>query len=218
MTDGFWACFVFARCKPKKETDPNVFDLEDFQADEVKEHFLPYPNVFDLEDFQADEVKEHFLPCALDPGRRQIFTATVAHSPEELEIRRCSGKERACYAGTNRRATYVERLKTQQNVKTIETNLPTAKTVNNEKFQERIRYLLVHLPRLFQFYSYKSAPFRFNDYQGRQRANAEMANILINGGKKYNKMKRKNTIKNRKQRKKKHKDKKITKDKGFVQL
>ena len=197
MTDGFGACFVFARCKPKKETNPNVFDLEDFQA---------------------DEVKEHFLPCALDPGRRQIFTATVAHSPEELEIRRCSGKERACYAGTNRRATYVERLKTQQNVKTIETNLPTAKTVNNEKFQERIRYLLVHLPRLFQFYSYKSAPFRFNDYQGRQRANAEMANILINGGKKYNKMKRKNTIKNRKQRKKKHKDKKITKDKGFVQL
>ena len=177
MTDGFEACFVFARCKPKKETDPNVFDLEDFQA---------------------DEVKEHFLPCALDPGRRQIFTATVAHSPEELEIRCCSGKERACYVGTNRRATYVER------------------TVNNEKFQERIRYLLVHLPRLFQFYSYKSAPFRFNDYQGRQRANAEMANILINGGKKYNKMKRKNTIKNRKQRKKKHKDKKITKDKGFV--
>ena len=49
MSDGFGACFVFARCKSKKETDPNVFDLEDFRA---------------------DEVKEHFLPCALDPGWR----------------------------------------------------------------------------------------------------------------------------------------------------
>jgi hypothetical protein len=40
------------------------------------------------------------------------------------------------------------------------------------------------LPVLFEFYSFKSAPFKFHDYQGKQRSNAEMANILINGGKK----------------------------------
>ncbi|ORE00684.1 hypothetical protein BCV72DRAFT_310753 [Rhizopus microsporus var. microsporus] len=55
---------------------------------------------------------------------------------------------------------------------------------------------------LFRFYDEKSAPFRFYDYQGRQRSNAEMANILISGGKKYNKTKQ-----NRKQRKKKRKKK-----------
>jgi hypothetical protein len=79
MTDGFGACFVFARSKSNKQTDPNVFVLDDFQA---------------------NEVKEHLLPCAIDPGRRHVFTATIAHSPEELETRRCSSKERACYAGT----------------------------------------------------------------------------------------------------------------------
>ncbi|KAI9354461.1 hypothetical protein BD770DRAFT_324804, partial [Pilaira anomala] len=44
---------------------------------------------------------------------------------------------------------------------------------------------------LFKFYNRQYAPFRFFDYQERQRANNEMANILLNGGKKYNNAKRK---------------------------
>jgi hypothetical protein len=64
----------------------------------------------------------------------------------------------------------------------------------------------VHLPLFFQFYNYKSAPFRFYDYQGRQRSNAEMANILLNGGKKYNLAKRKHTRKYRRRRKKNRKE------------
>ncbi|GAA5811008.1 hypothetical protein MFLAVUS_004437 [Mucor flavus] len=163
MSDGFGACFVFARRKPNREMDPNVFKLEDFNS---------------------DEFEEHFIPCAIDPGRRQIFTASIAHSPEEIEVRRCSRKERACYTDAGRRAAYVELLKIRQNVKVIETNLPTAKTVNYQRLQERTHYLLLHLPRLFDFYSYKYAYFRFHDYRGRQRANAEVANLLINGGKK----------------------------------
>ncbi|CEP19239.1 hypothetical protein [Parasitella parasitica] len=154
MTDGFGACFVCVRCKPKKDT-------------------------INLEDFGADEVREDFLPCALDPGRRQVITATVAQSPEELETRRSSGKERPCYAGTTRRAVHVEQVKAQQNIKSIETNQPTAKAVSEKKFHERIRY--------------KSVPFRFHDYQGKQRATAEMANLVIKGGEKYNKMRRKST-------------------------
>jgi hypothetical protein len=108
-------------------------------------------------------------------------------------------------------------MKIRQNIKEIETNIPTSKTVNKEKCKERFRYVLDHLPVLFEFYSFKSARFRFHDYQGKQRSNAEMANILINGGKKYNPAKRKNTKKNRKNRKKRHKDKRTDKNKRFVQ-
>ncbi|CEG65166.1 hypothetical protein RMATCC62417_02003 [Rhizopus microsporus] len=76
-----------------------------------------------------------------------------------------------------------------------------------EKTNACVTYALISIPRLFRFYGEKSALFRFYDYQGRQRSNAEMANILINGGKKYNKTKRKKAKKNRKQRKKKIKKK-----------
>jgi hypothetical protein len=40
----------------------------------------------------------------------------------------------------------------------------------------------------------------FENYQGVQRAREEMTNVLINGGKKYNKTKRKKIRKNRKRR------------------
>ncbi|GAA5816846.1 hypothetical protein MFLAVUS_010380 [Mucor flavus] len=93
------------------------------------------PNVFELEDFSSDEVEEHFIPCAVDSERRQVFTASIAHSPEDIEVRRCSRKERACYTGADRRAAYVELLKIRQNVKVIEANLPTAKTVNYQRLQ-----------------------------------------------------------------------------------
>lgn len=42
------------------------------------------------EDFRIQKVKEHFFPCALDPGRRQIFTSNIAHSPKQSEIRHCN--------------------------------------------------------------------------------------------------------------------------------
>jgi hypothetical protein len=139
MTDGFGASFVFARRKPQEETHSNVFDLEDFHS---------------------EEIKEHFLPCALDPGRRQVFTATVSHSPEELEVRRYSTKGRPCYAGTIRRSRYIDKMKIRLNIKEIETDIPTSKTVNKEKCKERFRYVLDHLPLLFEFYSFKSAFFK----------------------------------------------------------
>ena len=74
-----------------------------------------------------------------------------------------------------------------------------------EKTNAYVTYALVNIPHSFRFYDEKSAPFRFYDYQGKQRSNVEMANILINGGKKYNKAKRKKTKQSRKQRKKKRK-------------
>lgn len=65
----------------------------------------------------------------------------------------------------------------------IETNFPSAKTVNMGKINAYVRYALINIPRLFRFYDEKSVPFHFYHYQGRQRSNAVMVNILINGGK-----------------------------------
>ncbi|KAK9764552.1 hypothetical protein K7432_007851 [Basidiobolus ranarum] len=52
-----------------------------------------------------------------------------------------------------------------------------------------------------------TAKNRFYLYQGVQRARAEMTNILVDGGRKYNKSKRKNTKKSRKRRRKRRKNK-----------
>lgn len=64
-----------------------------------------------------------------------------------------------------------------------------------------IQYMLANIQALFRFYNQQVTPFGFYDYQGRQRANAEMTNILLTGGKKHNKAKRKKTYKNKRRRK-----------------
>ncbi|CEG75627.1 hypothetical protein RMATCC62417_10637 [Rhizopus microsporus] len=185
QTDGFGVCFAFAR-KAKEEKATTQLGLEDFSGQEIQECFQPY---------------------AVDPGRAHAFTATIQHEGGNLETRRCSEKERQCYNGAKRSSCQIKKLKLRTDIKTIETGFPSAKTVNMEKTNAYVTYALINIPRLFHFYDEKPAPFCFYDYQGRQRSNAEMANILINGGKKYSKTKRKKTKQNRKQRKKKRKKK-----------
>ncbi|CEI99199.1 hypothetical protein RMCBS344292_13291 [Rhizopus microsporus] len=176
QTGGFGACFVFSR-KAKEEKATAQLGLEDFSD---------------------QEIQEHFQPCAVDPGRTHVFTATIQHEEGNLETRGCSEKERQCYNGAKRRTCQIGKLKLRADIKTIKTGFSLAKTVDMEKTNAYVTYALINVPRLFRFYDERSAPFRFYDYQGRQRSNAEIANILINGGKKYNKTKQ-----NRKHRKKK---------------
>lgn len=88
-----------------------------------------------------------------------MFTATIAHSASEEKIRRCSSKECACYAGTTRRATHTEKLKQQQGIKPIESQIPSAKIVGLEKLDGHVQYMLRHVATLFKFYSIKSDPF-----------------------------------------------------------
>jgi hypothetical protein len=187
QTDGFGVTFIFTRPKRTSTTEVRL----------------------ELEDSDQPEVEEHFLPVTVDPGRNQVFTAAVGYNSNDHEIRRCSEKERICYTGHKRRQLIVERLKVQRGIKDIETNIPSPKTVDPTKFSLYLTYILQNLDTLFSFYSHRSAAFRFHDYQGRQRTNAEVANILLQGGKKYNKRNRKKTKKNRKQRKKKAKAKKL---------
>ncbi|KAI8982437.1 hypothetical protein BDF20DRAFT_912596 [Mycotypha africana] len=61
-----------------------------------------------------------------------------------------------------------------------------------------------------EFYAFESACFNFDSYQGKQRADAEVANILLDGGKKYNKRNRAHTNKNKQRKRRKKKGKKKT--------
>lgn len=191
QTDGFGASVLFARRKIKDS--------------EKRKDLI-------IEDFTKNEMETLFLPVAVDPGRTTVFTATISHSEDKKEFRSCSSKERQSFAGTDRRMQKIEKLKVVAGIKTMESQIPTAKTVSIDRMMEHIRYMLMNLERLFRFYNYQSAPFRFYDYQGRQRANDEMANILLNGGKKYNKSKRKKT--NRNKRRKRRRRKSRTKGKA----
>ncbi|KAI9266249.1 hypothetical protein EDC94DRAFT_493322, partial [Helicostylum pulchrum] len=187
-----FACFA--------QTDGHSISLQFVRKRRDKYSGTP---ILALEDFSRTEVEENFLPCTIDPGRKNIYTAAIGHNSKEHQVRRCSDSERRCYTGSRRRQAYVDKLKIAKNIKGIETNISTAKTVNLETYKVHITYLLEHLPRLLQFYSQESAPFSFYDYQGRRQANAEVANTILNGGKKYNPTKRKNTRKNRAERRKK---------------
>ncbi|KAG1458120.1 hypothetical protein G6F46_006056 [Rhizopus delemar] len=56
-------------------------------------------------------------------------------------------------------------------------------------YKDYFQRTLEESDHLFEFCGFKSVPFRSHDYQGRQRANDEMANIFIDGGEEYNKRK-----------------------------
>jgi hypothetical protein len=202
QTDGFGVCFVFARKKKGTSTGANEA-------------------MFTLEDFNLAEINNFFQPCSIDPGRKALFTATVGHNSDSHEIRSCTSKERQCYTGSMRRQAFVNNLKSKRGIKEIETQIPSPKTLNIDELTKYVNYILTHLDTLFTFYNEKSAPFRFYDYQGRQRANDELANMLIDGGKKYNKKRRKKNQKEQaaKQEERKNKERSSLEDeereKGF---
>ncbi|KAI8970480.1 hypothetical protein BDF20DRAFT_916276 [Mycotypha africana] len=87
--------------------------------------------------------------------------------------------------------------------------MPTSKTVHSDgQYLLYLSYVLQHLQAFHGFYDFNSAKFNFNNYQGRLRANEEMANMLIDGGKKFNIRKRKKTNKNKRRKRKRRKGQK----------
>ncbi|KAI7899543.1 uncharacterized protein BX663DRAFT_521252 [Cokeromyces recurvatus] len=74
--------------------------------------------------------------------------------------------------------------------------------------------MLEHIDVLFDFYKDTSDESRFALYQGRQRAPEIMTNILLNGGLKYNRERRKRNRKKKKKSKKKDKRRQEKKEKG----
>ncbi|KAG2233136.1 hypothetical protein INT48_001629 [Thamnidium elegans] len=74
-------------------------------------------SILALKDFDRTDIEENFLPCTIDPGRKYIFTASIGHSSNEHQVRRCSDLERRCYTGSRQRQNYVDKLKITKNIK-----------------------------------------------------------------------------------------------------
>lgn len=66
-------------------------------------------------------------------------------------------------------------------MKDIQANMSSAKTFNEQNTNEYIHYILCNSSASFSFY--KPATLRFHNCQGRHKANTEVYNILLNGGK-----------------------------------
>lgn len=179
-TDGFSVDFIFARKKNPK----NVLNQQ-----------------LHVEDFRIDEVDEFFRPVAVDPGVASVLTASYGHGSACHEIRKFFSNEYYAATGSPRRNKYLDKQKQQAGIKDIETGFPTAKIVDPQQYRQYVAYFFRHRESLFRFYGSERAQSRFYDYQGRQRAREEMTNVLINGGRRYNRSKRKKTKRNRKTRK-----------------
>jgi hypothetical protein len=177
-TDGFTVDLHFAR---KKKDKSNV--------------------ELSLEDFTQEEVDEMYRPCAVDPGVSTLIAASYGCGDQPHEYRTFHNGEYYAFHGCTRRNNRLNEQKTRDGIKGIESSFPSTKTADSRLYEAYIEYFFMHKDRLFEFYGPESGEQRFYNYQGGQKAAQEAANILITGGRKYNKKKRKNTRKNRKKRK-----------------
>ncbi|ORE10069.1 hypothetical protein BCV72DRAFT_200410, partial [Rhizopus microsporus var. microsporus] len=150
-----------------------------------------------LEDFGLEEVKQTYQPMFLDPGRKSVFTAAICLDTTNHQIRRCSTAEYYHITGSTKYIKQLEKLKVQKGIKEIENSIPSSKTAECVAYLLYIEYILTHAGVLFAFYDYKTAKDHFYLYQGKQRAAEETVNILVHGGTKYNKRKKRHRRKKR---------------------
>lgn len=177
-TDGYTCRISFARNVPEK-LDQDRVNLE-------------------ISDFNEDKVNNFFRPCFLDPGRKNAY---VAYYGDE-QVRSLTANEYYYSSGSINRARNEDALKIQQGIKDLETSFPTSKTSSIALYMNHFLYVVAHMDHFFDFYNFRTASIKWNNYHDRQCALEEACNILINGGKKYDPKRRKKTKSNRRRRKK----------------
>ncbi|KAL7326540.1 hypothetical protein PS15p_208868 [Mucor circinelloides] len=157
----------------------------------------PEDNIcLELGDFSSEEVNKHFRPCTVDPGRRDPFVSYHGGT----DIRRLSSIEYYNMGGSVTRMKKQQKYKQELGIEKIETDIPSPKTASVEQFVPYVAYMLQHMNTLFDFYGFDTSKVKWLNYLSSQQVIEESVNILINGGKKYNKGKRKKTRANRKRR------------------
>ncbi|KAH8551265.1 hypothetical protein BGW37DRAFT_407646, partial [Umbelopsis sp. PMI_123] len=108
--------------------------------------------------------------------------------------------------GSKRRNQKLQQEMKEAGILRIEESWPTGKTCNIRQYQSYVAHLLTNFDELSKFYDISRGKMRFDNFQGVQRSREEMANMLVNGGKKYSKSRRKNTQKNRRLRRRHRKN------------
>ncbi|CEP19984.1 hypothetical protein [Parasitella parasitica] len=154
-TDGYAVDFIFA-----KRT--NVDELPDLQ----------------LEDFALDELRDTFRLWGLDPGQKSVFTAVDGHTNDSCEIRcflTAKSYTFSVYQRTSRRIHDLRISPQHVQIKRAESNLVSSKTSRPNIFHNYLRVLLNFLFR----------ESRFFNHIGKQKVEAELVKIFVNGGKKY---------------------------------
>ncbi|PHZ13490.1 uncharacterized protein RHIMIDRAFT_120768 [Rhizopus microsporus ATCC 52813] len=159
---------------------------------------VAYGVSLELSDFTTDEVDKYFRPCTVDPGRKDAFVSYHGGT----DIRRLSSAEYYSMSGTVNRQKAQQGRKQSLGIESIETNIPSPKTASTQRYMLYITYILQHMDSLFNFYNFETTKLKWLNYIGSQEVIQESVNILLNGGKKYNKSRRKNTKKNRKKKEK----------------
>ncbi|GAA5812996.1 hypothetical protein MFLAVUS_006462 [Mucor flavus] len=202
----FYECFNFGKLKIKRFTTKKF--LNGLYTDgytcrvlfcrkllpSLAEHRVS----LELDDFTTEEVEQYFRPCAVDLGRIDAFVSYHGGN----DIRRLSSSEYYNMHGTVTRQKSEQDRKGRSGLEAIETNIPSPKTLSIEKYSSYITYMIEHLNALHSFYNFETAKIKWLNYLASQKTIQESVNILLNGGKKYNKQKRKQTKWNRKKRKK----------------
>ena len=159
-----------------------------------------------MDHFNYDEIQTSYNPLFLDPGRKSVFKAVSGLDTTAHTIMRCTTKEYYHLTGSTKFSSTQNKLKKASSIEEIESRIPTTKTSDPNAYFKFMKYILQHLDVLFGFYNAKTCKYRFFLYQGKQRACELMVNMLVGGGPKYNKGKRK--YKNHKKKRQKKKNKK----------
>ncbi|GAA5813215.1 hypothetical protein MFLAVUS_006689 [Mucor flavus] len=183
---------IFPEAKQKKQANESSFDYQ--QRCFYQMFALKRLDIQNCEKLQAlpEQKGKMFLNGLYTDGYtcRVLFARKVLPSPPEdnmcLELNDLSSEE----------------SKHRLGIEKIETDIPSPKTAYMEQFVLYITYMSQHMNTLFDFYGFETSKVKWLNYLNFQKAIQESGNILINGGKKYNKDRRKKTKENRKRRKK----------------
>ena len=153
---------------------------------------LPHETVaLELDDFATEEIEHFFDPCACDPGLTNVYVAAYGGSNEPHSVRQFTTAEYYTMLQSKERNKCLEAKKAMAGIAAIERDVPNSKTADPGCYDVYISYMLRHMETLEQFYDVSTALTRFRGYQLKQRARHEMANILLDGGLKYNRTRRK---------------------------
>ncbi|KAI7866517.1 hypothetical protein BDF14DRAFT_1728070, partial [Spinellus fusiger] len=187
--------------RTKKLAFSNLLRSDGFTADVVlykkvnqgaDDYSYSYDQVIDVEHIGKtveQQELDQFSLCGVDPDRKHIFTAAFEET-EQTYIRRCSTKEYYTMTGSVRIAKQTTQRMNQEGLTDVFLNIPTSKTASITSYFTYVNYIFLNFQQILAFNN-NTSETHLDLYQGVQRAYEEIVNILVNGGRKYNKCGRK---------------------------
>ncbi|GAA5807598.1 hypothetical protein MFLAVUS_000964 [Mucor flavus] len=148
----------------------------------------------EISDFSLEEIGTRFHLWGVDPGQKNIFTASDGHGEEAHQVRKYSAAEYYTRAGFKRTNQRIIDLKNEdEKFLQAERQITIDKTAILQIFILYVHSVLNNLNTLLAFYDDRFAALRFLNHISRQCADAKIINIFVTSGKKYLKRELKQT-------------------------